>query len=271
MGASQSVVSGHHAHPEGRHHRLKRVSGNEVREPCMICAKPVELGEQAYRCRHAGCGFVLHDACYHLPKKMKHFAHSGHHHHLTLSDGHQLPAGRRSCNICAVNFDTTGGGGRPSSFIYGCKRCSGFYAHQRCCRLPRTMHNTALHQHALTLLPPLAPQPRANGHGSRGGGRRCLNAAGKCNNAKRLENDAMSYQCNQCDVEVCLACQLPPVPEPDHGGPAVEPKNSCGNVVESLSAVGQQLATATGIVLRALCCAWLGAPMAAPTPAPSKS
>jgi hypothetical protein len=262
MGASQSVVSGHHAHPEGRQHRLKRVSSNEVREPCMMCSKPVELGvgEVAYRCRYAGCGFVLHDACYHLPKKMKHFAHSGSGHHLTLSDGHQLPAGagRRSCNICAVGIDVGGGGG-PSSFVYACIKCHSFYAHPRCCRLPQTMHNRALHQHALTLLPP--PQPHGKGHGGRRG-RSCLNVAGNCRNAKRLDSDAWSYQCNQCDVEVCLECQLP------DGRPApVEPKNGCSNVVETLGAVGQQLATATGTALRALCCAWLGTPMHTATPA----
>jgi hypothetical protein len=224
----------------------------------MMCSKPVELGigEVAYRCRHAGCGFVLHDACYRLPKKIKHFAHSSH--QLTLSDGHQLPAGRQSCNICAVNFDTNSGG-RPSSFIYGCKRCSGFYAHQRCCRLPRTMHNNALHQHALTLLQP--PQPRAKGYGGRGG-RSCLNAAGHGRNARRLDNDAWTYQCNQCEVELCLACQLPGAG--GDGGSTRTHQGTAGRWRNNIIANGHLLGTAIGTSLRAMGCACIGAP--APPP-----
>jgi hypothetical protein len=42
-------------------------------------------------------------------------------------------------------------------------------------------------------------------------------------------------------VEVCLECQLP-----DGRPAAVEPKNSCSNVVDTLGAVGQQPATAMG-------------------------
>ncbi|RLN04785.1 hypothetical protein C2845_PM13G23970 [Panicum miliaceum] len=119
-------------------------------------------------------------------------------------------------------------GGRPSSFTV----------------------RSALHpQHALTLL---APPPGA------GGGRRtCLNTIGRsCNNAGR-NNDAWSYRCNLCRVELCLKSQLP-----NGGG---------GHALETMAVVGQQLATMTGTSLRAFGCACIGTPMAPPALPPPAS
>ncbi|KAJ1269368.1 hypothetical protein BS78_07G206600 [Paspalum vaginatum] len=231
MGASQSI-SGHHSHREGPQHLLKRVRKNEARALCGMCSQHAEIGEVAYRCR--SCGFVVHDDCYRLPEKMNCFAHSVH--PLTLRDRSTAPAagGRTSsCSICAVAFHNADG---AAYFVYGCNRCHGFYAHPRCCGLPPTVRDSALHQHALTLLPPRAR-------------RRCLNA-GKCRNAKRWQkNDAAawSYQCSTCNVEVCLACQLPQ----DHKVWAIN------DVVITVGAVAEDLATAVGKVLHALCSATL--------------
>ncbi|WVZ91964.1 hypothetical protein U9M48_038067 [Paspalum notatum var. saurae] len=265
MGASQSV-SGHHSHREGWRHRLKRVGKNEVRAPCGICSRHAEMGEAVYRCR--SCTFVVHDACYRLPKKINHLAHSD---PLTLCDRSRAPAGARtSCSICAVAFDAAadGAGGPSYYFVYGCTRCHGFYAHPRCCRLPRTVHDIALHQHTLTLLAP-PPPSRASG-GGHGRSRRCVNAPGKCPNANRWQKNAAawSYQCSMCNVELCLTCQMP-----GGGGPAVPPEeehNGCGCVgnvvVGTVGAVAEELATAVGKVLHALCCATLlGGQAPAPT------
>ncbi|PVH37278.1 hypothetical protein PAHAL_6G282000 [Panicum hallii] len=204
MGASQSVAD----------HRFKRVASNEERARCGMCSLDVEAGEVAYRCRDVGCTFVLHDACYRRPRETKHFAHSCSGRPLTLSDKHPVAPGRR-CDICAAPFNA-------GAFVYGCRRCNGFYVHPRCCGLPKTVRNTLHTQHALTLLaPPLA--------GAGGRRRTCLNTKGNCNNARARRNNnnnaaAWSYRCDLCTVELCLRCQLPN----GGGGPAVRQHGCCG-------------------------------------------
>ncbi|XP_039855429.1 uncharacterized protein LOC120713558, partial [Panicum virgatum] len=159
--------------------------------------------EVAYRCRDAGCAFVLHDACYHRPRKTKHFAHSCSGRPLTLADNHPVAPDRRRCGICAAPFNA-------GAFVYGCGECHGFYAHPRCCGLPQTVRSALHSQHALTLLAP----PVAGAGGRR---RTCLSTQGNCNNARRNNAAAWSYRCDLCRVELCLTCQLPN----GGGGPAV--------------------------------------------------
>jgi hypothetical protein len=88
--------------------------------------------------------------------------------------------------------------GASSAFVYGCSQCHGFYAHPGCAILPQTTMLDTQHGHTLTLLSP----PRWSSR------RKCINTAQKCPNTKRLNSDARSYQCNLCNVELCLECQL---------------------------------------------------------------
>ncbi|KAK3123955.1 hypothetical protein QOZ80_8AG0638510 [Eleusine coracana subsp. coracana] len=253
MGASRFVSSGHFAHSKGWRHRLHRVESNPEESHCGVCSRSVEVTAVVYSCRR--CPFVLHESCHSFPKKIKqHFAHpgNGRRHTLKLLKSQPPVAGHMMmCSICDTGFDT-------GSFVYECARCRRFYAHPLCCRLPETkkIHG---HEHPLTLrAPPTTTSWKNNGRARR----RCLNAAGtgRCRNAARLDNDrAWTYQCDDCHVELCLACQLPGAAHHLQGN---------GHGANVAQAVAHDVATAIGTFFRTMCCACLGVQVQPPQPLP---
>ncbi|TVU04859.1 hypothetical protein EJB05_47997, partial [Eragrostis curvula] len=190
MGAA---FSGHTSCPDHRGRGLKRADSNDVAgRQCGVCQLPVEVGVRVHHCSEARCGYVLHDSCFRLPATMRrHFAHPGH--PLTLA---AVGGGGRSyyCTLCARQF-------AAHAYAYSCAAAApaacGFRAHPRCCLLPETMADAALHPHGRLVL--------RDGDGAR---RRCL----KCRTttaAGRRPPAAWSYQCaDHNDTEICLACVL---------------------------------------------------------------
>ncbi|CAO2184460.1 unnamed protein product [Urochloa humidicola] len=209
MGAFASRSATGHSH-RAKDHRahLERVDSNDdassAAPACAMCQLRVNVGAAAYRCPEQGCTFLLHDACYRRPRKLK--AHAGHHEHrLTLCNAADK-AGNPSCSICAQGFGAL-------SFAYRCAapECAaaagGFLAHPRCCDLPQEL--IAGHGHGRLVL--RRPASLSGGDGDGPCPRRCMKKGHRQSTATAGQQAAAwSYQCPTptCDKEVCLACLL---------------------------------------------------------------
>ncbi|XP_031128917.1 uncharacterized protein LOC116030735 [Ipomoea triloba] len=79
-----------------------------------------------YTCTKPSCGFVLHDSCFDLPRKIRHDAHPKH--ALTLLPSPPYSDREFTCDAC---------GNSGHAFIFHCSRCK-FDLHVECASVPET-------------------------------------------------------------------------------------------------------------------------------------
>ncbi|KAL5229519.1 hypothetical protein ABZP36_028295 [Zizania latifolia] len=142
MGSSMSVSRSYDhdvAHPK---HSLQREVLKIANATCGMCTRPVALNERVYRCVSSECGnFLLHDACFRLPRKMKHFK-CGRLKLANTSFGNL--ADDPPCSICRRSM-----AGVSCVYIGATAKNPGFRVHPRCGALPQFVSTP--HEHPVDL------------------------------------------------------------------------------------------------------------------------
>ncbi|KAL5230515.1 hypothetical protein ABZP36_029291 [Zizania latifolia] len=92
-----SAMSQHVAHPHNLHREVCKL-GNAT---CRMCTRPVAVGERVYRCDRTECkNFLLHEACFRLPKNTK-LVCVGRLQLITNTNAGVLDVNDDPCRICA--------------------------------------------------------------------------------------------------------------------------------------------------------------------------
>ncbi|GFQ07693.1 hypothetical protein PHJA_002913400 [Phtheirospermum japonicum] len=98
-----------------------------------------EISGPAYVCTKPKCGFLLHDLCFDLPRRLRHGSHPNH--PLFLLHSPPYTDKESTCNAC---------GDLVHAFTYHCETC-GFDLHVECASLPE-FEIRRDHMHPLVLL-----------------------------------------------------------------------------------------------------------------------
>ncbi|KAG8087822.1 hypothetical protein GUJ93_ZPchr0010g7203 [Zizania palustris] len=202
MGSTMSVSRSYHhgvAHPQ---HSLQREVLKIAKATCGMCHLPVALNERVYRCVSSECkNFLLHDACFRLPKSIKHF--TGRRLKLTNNDngaGGVLGGyDGDPCSICRRSMAGVSCVYKSTNNHGGCLR-----VHPRCGALPQSV--STKHEHPVELRESTASNSR-----------KCVNCGRRSGAGSGWGQDhqpqAWSYECSvnkqACHgVELCLKCAL---------------------------------------------------------------
>ncbi|KAL5231894.1 hypothetical protein ABZP36_030670 [Zizania latifolia] len=198
MGSTMSVSRSYNhgvAHPQ---HSLQREVLKIAKATCGMCDLPVALNERVYRCVSSECrNFLLHDACFRLPKSIKHF--TGRRLKLTNNNdaGGFLGGYDDPCSICRRSMAGV-------SCVYKSANSHDYLrVHPRCGALPQSV--STKHKHPVELRESTASNSR-----------KCVNCgrrSGAGGGGQGHQPQAWSYECSvnkpACQgVELCLKCAL---------------------------------------------------------------
>ncbi|CAI9764946.1 unnamed protein product [Fraxinus pennsylvanica] len=112
---------------------------------CSGCELEI-TGGSAYTCTKPKCTFILHNACFELPRQVRHKSHPKHPLSLHFSPPYSDREFR--CDAC---------GNSGHGFTFHCKTCK-FDLHVACASLPEIEHRED-HEHPLSLLYSSTPLP----------------------------------------------------------------------------------------------------------------